>query len=137
LFSIRTKQALEAKERGFTPELVNKHTKNTDMNTYRIIYQVVCQIPKGKVATYGQVAELANLYGKARLVGYALYRVDRSSDIPWHRVINAKGEISYSTLRYGGDDLQRALLEREGIKFSREGKINLRKYLWKTCKDKD
>ena len=89
------------------------------------------QIPKGKVATYGQVADLANLYGKARLVGYALYRVDTSlADVPWHRVINAKGEISYSSRRHGADYLQRTLLEQEGIIFSPEGKINLREYLW-------
>lgn len=101
------------------------------MSTYEDIYAIVRQIPSGKVATYGQVAELANLYGKARLVGYALYRVDtRSSDIPWHRVINAKGEISYSPLRNGHDYLQRSLLEAEGIKLSSEGKINLREYLW-------
>jgi methylated-DNA-protein-cysteine methyltransferase related protein len=101
------------------------------MSAYNSIYEIVRQIPKGKVATYGQIAELANFYGKARLVGYALYRVDRTSDIPWHRVINAKGEISYSTLRYGEDDLQRSLLEKEGIKFSSEGKINLQEYLWR------
>ncbi len=66
------------------------------MSTYDQIYAVVRQIPEGQVATYGQVAELAGLGGKARLVGYALYRVDmRSSDIPWHRVINAKGKISH------------------------------------------
>ncbi len=66
------------------------------MFTYDQIYAVVRQIPEGQVATYGQVAELAGLGGKARLVGYALYRVDmRSSDIPWHRVINVKGEISH------------------------------------------
>jgi methylated-DNA-protein-cysteine methyltransferase related protein len=101
------------------------------MNTYNSIYQVVSKIPKGKVATYGQVAELANLYGKARLVGYALYRVDQTTDIPWHRVINARGTISYATSRYGQDDLQRSLLEKEGIEFSREGKIDLKKYLWR------
>lgn len=102
------------------------------MSTYDDIYAIVRQIPKGQVATYGQVAELANLYGKARLVGYALYRVcDRSPDVPWHRVINAKGEISYSPLRHGADYLQRSLLEQEGIKFSREGKVNLRDYLWR------
>lgn len=100
------------------------------MSTYNIIYQIVRQIPKGKVATYGQVADLASLYGKARLVGYALYRVDVQSDIPWHRVINAKGKISQSPSRYGADELQRSLLEKEGIKFSLEGKINLREYLW-------
>lgn len=98
------------------------------MSTYNNIYQIVRQIPKRKVATYGQVADLA-LYGKARLVGYALYRVaTRSSDVPWHRVINAS-EISYSSLRYGADYLQHSLLEQEGIRFSPEGKINLREYL--------
>lgn len=104
------------------------------MSNYNKIYAIVRQIPKGQLATYGQVADLANLFGRARLVGYALYRVDmRSSDIPWHRVINAKGEISYSTNRYGADHLQRTLLESEGIKFSSEGKINLRDYLWLPC----
>ncbi|MBW4622208.1 MAG: MGMT family protein [Cyanosarcina radialis HA8281-LM2] len=105
------------------------------MNSYNAIYQVVRQIPKGKVATYGQVADLAQLYGKARLVGYALYRVDLDSDVPWHRVINAKGEISYSHFRHGGDELQRSLLEEEGIKFSPEGKINLKEYLWRSPLD--
>ncbi|MGB7440754.1 MAG: MGMT family protein [Coleofasciculaceae cyanobacterium] len=102
------------------------------MSTYEDIYAIVRQIPPGKVATYGQVADLAKLYGKARLVGYALYRVDvHSSDIPWHRVINAKGEISHSSLRYGTDDLQRSLLEHEGINFSKEGKVNLSEYSWR------
>lgn len=99
--------------------------------TYDQIYQVVRQIPKGKVATYGQVAELANLQGQARLVGYALYRVELpSSDVPWHRVINAKGEVSYSTRRQGMDFLQRSLLEAEAIPFSAQGKVNLREYRW-------
>ncbi|MER3495009.1 MAG: methyltransferase [Mastigocladus sp. ERB_26_2] len=102
------------------------------MSTYDEIYKIVCQIPQGRVATYGQVADLAHLYGKARLVGYALYRIDTvSSNIPWHRVVNAKGEISHSPLRHGGDYRQRILLEQEGIQFSREGKINLREYLWR------
>lgn len=100
------------------------------MSAYNVIYEIVRQIPQGKVATYGQVADLSNLYGKARLVGYALYRVDKNSDIPWHRVINAKGEISYSSLRHGADYLQRSLLEQEGIKFSPAGKVNLKEYLW-------
>lgn len=100
-------------------------------SAYAAIYEVVRQIPEGRVATYGQVAELANLYGKARLVGYALYRLDVGSlEIPWHRVINAKGEISHSSLRHGTDYLQRSLLEAEGVEFSEQGKIDLRRYLW-------
>jgi methylated-DNA-protein-cysteine methyltransferase related protein len=101
------------------------------MSAYDTIYAIVRQIPKGRVATYGQVAELAQLYGQARLVGYALFRVSASaSEIPWHRVINAKGEISYSSLRLGADYLQRSLLEDEGIEFSQNGKVNLRRYQW-------
>ncbi|WAL58714.1 MGMT family protein [Thermocoleostomius sinensis] len=101
------------------------------MSTYNLIYAVVRQIPSGKVATYGQVAELANLPRQARLVGYALYKVDpQSPDIPWHRVINAKGEISTSPFRYGTEYLQRSLLEQEGIEFSPDGKINLHRYRW-------
>lgn len=99
------------------------------MSSYDTIYAVVRQIPYGQVATYGQIAELANLAGQARLVGYALFRTP-SSDIPWHRVINAKGEISESPWRLGNDDLQRSLLEAEGISFSSSGKVNLSQYRW-------
>jgi len=103
------------------------------MSSYDAIYQVVRQIPYGQVATYGQVADLANLPGRARLVGYALYRVAPDSDIPWHRVINAKGEISESPIRFGSDHLQRALLEAEGVQFNAKGKINLRDYRWQAA----
>jgi methylated-DNA-protein-cysteine methyltransferase-like protein len=102
------------------------------MSTYDRIYAVVRQIPAGQVATYGQVAELADLPGQARLVGYALYRVDgRSPEIPWHRVINAKGQISHSPLRHGNDYWQRTLLEQEGVQFDAQGRIKLKDYLWK------
>ena len=102
------------------------------MTVYSQIYEVVKQIPPGQVATYGQVALLANLAGKARLVGYALARVagdDR--DIPWQRVVNAKGEISYSPFRQGNDYLQRSLLEREGVVFDGADRVNLRVYRWR------
>ena len=104
--------------------------------TYDRVYEIVRQIPRGLVATYGQIAELSNLAGKARVGGYALYRVDmKISDIPWQRVVNAKGEVSLSPLRYGTDYLQRSLLESEGIIFSDAGKIDLRKYLWQPNKE--
>ncbi len=99
--------------------------------TYARIYAIVRQIPCGRVATYGQVATLAGLAGKPRLVGYALYRVDmQSSDIPWHRVVNAKGEISRSPFRRGTDYLQRALLEAEGIVFDHRDRISFATYGW-------
>ncbi len=99
------------------------------MSCYPKIYDVVRAIPYGKVATYGQVAELAGLIGKPRVVGYALYQVVADTDIPWHRVINARGEVSRSSLRDGNDDLQQLLLEGEGIAFVK-GKLDLSRYRW-------
>ena len=90
---------------------------------YEAIYHQVRQIPHGKVATYGQIAELAGMAGHARQVGYALFRVALAEDVPWHRVVNAKGGISRSPQRLGGDDLQRVLLEQEGIEFNGQDRI--------------
>lgn len=100
------------------------------MSCYPKIYEVVKLIPQGKVATYGQVADLAGLMGKPRVVGYALFRITGQNEIPWHRVVNAKGEISRSSLRDGNDDLQALLLKEEGIVFVK-GKLDLAKYRWK------
>ena len=99
-------------------------------NTYDAIYAIVRQIPYGQVATYGQVADLAGLPRRARLVGYALFRVPADTDIPWHRVINAQGGISTSPMRLGGDDLQRVLLEAEGVKFNKADRVNLSIHRW-------
>ena len=95
--------------------------------TYQRIYDVVRRIPRGRVSTYGQVAELAGLEGRARQVGYALHALPDGSGIPWHRVINARGEIS---ARSGSDwgELQRYLLEAEGIEFDREGRVDLNRF---------
>ena len=100
------------------------------MSCYPKIYDVVKLIPYGKVATYGQVADLAGLMGKPRVVGYALFRVTKETNIPWHRVVNAKGEVSRSSLRDGNDDLQQRMLEAEGIVFDKK-KIDFKKYRWK------
>ena len=100
------------------------------MSCYPRIYDVVKLIPYGQVATYGQVADLAGLIGKPRVVGYALFRVTSDTDIPWHRVVNAKGEVSRSSLRDGNDDLQALLLKEEGIVF-KKGKLDLKQYRWK------
>ncbi len=99
-------------------------------NAYDRIYAIVRQIPHGKVATYGQVAQMAGYERGARLAGYALFRVTAEMDVPWQRVINAKGEISTSPFRLGGDDLQRSLLAAEGIQFSQQNKVDLRKHQW-------
>jgi methylated-DNA-protein-cysteine methyltransferase-like protein len=93
------------------------------------IYAVVKRIPRGRVATYGQVATIAGLDGHARQVGYALHDLPDGIDVPWHRVINAKGEISP---RSAGDshELQRMLLEEEGVQFDLAGRVALKRYRW-------
>lgn len=98
-----------------------------------MIYEVVREIPRGRVATYGQVALLAGLPGHARLAGYAMFNLPTElvDAVPWHRVINAQGRISYSESRRGNDHRQRELLEAEGVAFDSRGRINLQIYGWK------
>ena len=88
------------------------------------------RIPKGRVATYGQIARLAGIKGHARLVGYALHRLPEESAAPWHRVINAQGRISLHS-NPPARSLQRALLESEGIRFDADGAVDLRICQWK------
>ena len=97
---------------------------------YESIWSIVRRIPRGRVATYGQVAELAGLEGHARQVGYAMHALPPDSNVPWHRVINARGEVSPRT---SGDshELQRMLLEEEGIEFDLRGRCELKRYQWK------
>ena len=96
--------------------------------TYDRIYQAVKLIPSGFVTTYGQVARLAGIPGQARRVGYALSALKRD-DVPWHRVINAKGEISRRG-RSGNEDVQQRLLEEEGIAFDEKGRVSFDHYGW-------
>lgn len=88
-----------------------------------LIWRTVRKIPKGRVATYGEVAYEAGFAGQPRLVGYALHRLPEGSGVPWHRVVNAAGRSSLPGRR------QRTLLEREGVRFSR-GAIDLDSYGW-------
>ena len=90
------------------------------------IYLVVRQIPAGKVSTYGDIAAIVGDC-TARMVGYAMASANDS--IPWHRVINAQGKISPRG-DGGGEQLQRARLEEEGVGFSADGKVNLRLVRW-------
>jgi methylated-DNA-protein-cysteine methyltransferase-like protein len=91
------------------------------------IYETIHRIPSGQVATYGQVAAAAGMTGQARLVGYALHSLPDDSDVPWHRVVNARGGISLDE-KFGSGRLQRALLEREGILFDQQGRLDLDSY---------
>lgn len=94
------------------------------------ICDVVRRIPPGWVATYGQVATMAGLPRRARLVGSVLQHLDSATDIPWHRVVNARGEVSYSASRNGGDALQRRLLEEEGVEFDDNDRFDLERFRW-------
>jgi methylated-DNA-protein-cysteine methyltransferase-like protein len=96
---------------------------------YDEIYTVVAAIPRGRVATYGQVAELAGLPRRARMVGYALRHLPDGSGVPWHRVVNASGEISHRG-RPDSERDQKTLLMAEGVEFNRLDRISLREYRW-------
>ena len=98
--------------------------------SYRRIYATIRCIPRGRVATYGQIAELAGLGPHARQVGYALHALPTGHDIPWHRVINAQGRVSLRTVSTGAA-LQRALLESEGVIFRPGGAVDLACYQWR------
>ncbi len=93
--------------------------------------QVVKEIPRGRVATYGQIAELAGFEDQARQVGYALNALPEENDVPWHRVVNVRGEISPRS-RGDSHELQRLLLDEEGIEFGPSGRIDLARYRWRS-----
>ena len=97
------------------------------MNTFEKIYEVVKSIPKGKVGTYGQIAFLAGNPRWARVVGYALHVNPDTSSIPCHRVVNREGRVAPG-FAFGGEDVQRKLLEAEGVVFEPDGRIDLEKY---------
>lgn len=93
------------------------------------IYRLVARIPRGKVASYGQLAELAGLPRGARQVGYAMASLPGDRPLPWHRVVNSRGEISRRD-HPDSASRQRELLEREGVRFDRRGRIALERYGW-------
>jgi methylated-DNA-protein-cysteine methyltransferase related protein len=92
------------------------------------IYAVVKRIPKGKVATYGQIARIVGRC-TARMVGYAMAATPEGSRVPWQRVINSQGMISARS-HSDGDVRQRVLLEKEGVKFDAKGRVDLTVFQW-------
>lgn len=92
------------------------------------IYDVVKQIPKGKVATYGQIAAIAGNPRWARVVGYALHANPDPEHIPCFRVVNRNGEVSKAFV-FGGENVQIQLLRSEGVEVA-DGKVDLKKYQW-------
>jgi methylated-DNA-protein-cysteine methyltransferase-like protein len=103
--------------------------KNIPRGSYEAVWEYVRRIPKGKVTTYGRIAQAIGLPGQARLVGYALHNLPHGSLIPWHRVVNILGKISFPP-GSGNFSRQESLLKKEGILFS-GGKIDLSRFGWR------
>lgn len=94
------------------------------------IYRLVAQIPEGRVATYGQIALLAGHPMAARQVGTAMSGAPAHLRLPCHRVINRLGELAPEHA-FGGYEIQRMLLEGEGITFLDNGRVDLKRHLWR------
>ena len=103
-------------------------------NSFERIYKVVKQIPRGRVATYGQIALLAGNPRWSRVVGYALHVNPDPQTIPCHRVVNRLGQPSKAFV-FGGVNRQIELLEQEGVLFEPDGHIDLTRFLWRAQED--
>jgi len=102
---------------------------NPDSDQQRIL-QTIHAIPSGQVATYGLIAKLSGLPGKARYVGYILKSLPEGSNIPWHRIINAQGKISFPVDTEAYREQKQRLLA-ENVIF-KDHRVSLKQYLWKT-----
>ncbi len=109
------------------PRYVFRMEYTTD-SFFEAVKELIKSIPPGQVATYGQIAALAGNPQGARQVVWVLHTYSEKENLPWHRVINSKGGIS---LGHGsGYEMQKALLEKEGIIFDKNDRVNLKKYQW-------
>ena len=98
---------------------------------FNLIYYLVSKIPKGKVATYGQIAALMGNARNGRIVGWAMRKAPDHLALPCHRVINKQGMLA-PEYAFGGTEIQKALLEEEGIPFRENGSVDLEKCLWES-----
>jgi O-6-methylguanine DNA methyltransferase len=96
---------------------------------FRCVYEIVAQIPAGKVMTYGQIAMFVGSPGSARRVGQAMYHAPEYLGLPCHRVINSKGELAPAHV-FGGEGKQRDMLMQEGVCFKPNGTVDLKQSLW-------
>ena len=100
------------------------------MSFYDDVYKVVQKIPKGKVATYGQIARILLNPKAARAVGYALHANPKPKEIPCHRVVNRYGRLTRMFV-FGGEDVQKEWLMEEGVEVREDYTVDLEKYQWK------
>lgn len=111
---------------------MNSVNKNDKGFTAKVA-ELTKRVPRGKVASYGQIAALISDVRAARIVGWSLHSLDKRPDIPWHRVINSKGFITTTCIDHPAY-LQKQLLEKEGVSVVKKNKlwwVDLRRYLWK------
>lgn len=101
------------------------------MSFFENVYEAVQLIPRGKVATYGQIARMIGSPRSSRAVGYALHVNPRPGVIPCHRVVNREGRLA-PAFAFGGPEIQARLLESEGVEVSEDFTVDLEKYLWQT-----
>lgn len=99
------------------------------MSFFENVYEAVQLIPRGKVATYGQIARMIGAPRSSRAVGYALHANPRPGVIPCHRVVNREGRLA-PAFAFGGPEIQARLLESEGVRVSADFVVDLGKYLW-------
>ncbi len=104
-------------------------------SSWRRFYEVIQEIPEGRVATYGQIAALAGFAGSSRQVGFALAALAEETALPWQRVINARGEVSRRR-EPGRDGYQRHLLEEEGVVFGPGDRVDLARFGWEPGRKK-
>ena len=97
------------------------------MTVFERIYEEVRKIPRGKVATYGQIAARCGNPRWARVVGYALHVNPDPDNIPCHRVVNREGRVSPAFV-FGGENAQKALLENEGVTFTADGHVDMERH---------
>lgn len=93
------------------------------------VYRIVKRCPRGRIVSYGAVAAMLGQPRAARAVGKALNALPEGSNVPWWRVVNSRGEVSIRGVQHG-EILQRTLLEREGVRFGRNGRISWEAYGW-------
>ena len=96
---------------------------------FKRVYEIVGRIPEGKVAAYGGIARMLGCPGGARTVGWAMRSAPEDMKLPCHRVVKATGELSPSHV-FGDPEIQRAMLEAEGITFRADGTIDMERHLW-------
>jgi methylated-DNA-protein-cysteine methyltransferase-like protein len=121
------KHTTKVSPKRFLDLLDGKPTKNMP-SFYEKVYAVVRKIPKGKVTTYGAIAETIGMKSSSRLVGQALRSMPPDSDIPAQRVINHAGLLT-GAHQFGGYERMRWLLEREGVTFKNDA-VNMEKHFW-------